>query len=53
MAPALAMSPNERGPVPESPEHPNLEDGGDIDSLAESVYAIIRHRIEMERERNG
>ncbi|HYO48749.1 MAG TPA: hypothetical protein VEW94_02765, partial [Chloroflexia bacterium] len=52
-APALAMSPNERGPAPESPEHPNLEDEGDIDSLAESVYAIIRHRIEMERERNG
>ncbi|HYP42214.1 MAG TPA: hypothetical protein VEX13_17790 [Chloroflexia bacterium] len=52
-APALAMSPDERGPAPETPEHPNLEDEGDIDSLAESVYAIIRHRIEMERERNG
>jgi hypothetical protein len=52
-APALAMSPNERGAQADAPEHPNLEDGGDIDSLAESVYAIIRHRIEMERERNG
>jgi hypothetical protein len=47
------MSPNERGPGPESPQHPNIEGEGDIDSLAESVYAIIRHRIEMERERNG
>lgn len=52
-APALAMSPNERGPAPESPEHPTLTREGDMNTLAEKVYAIIRHRIEMERERNG
>lgn len=52
-APALAMSSNERGEVADQPEHPELDGAGDLDTLAESVYAIIRHRIEMERERGG
>ena len=41
------------GPAPEAQEEKSEGEGQDIESLAREVYRLVRHRLAIEREREG